>query len=171
MVLCKEAVATQTAVHDECRDWPGVKISRLRCLSGVRSRLHMFFLHKEAAVTQTDVSNVRDVCCDWLSCVSCFATHASCTETGSIQTDVIKECRAVIGLVPRSASCDLMLKNNCCKSVVCVPIQEVFVFHKSACFLCVSLNQGMDPFLLARKPLPCMGARSVIYIYIIYIYI
>jgi len=79
-----------------------------------------------------------------LSRVSCFATHASCTETVSIQTDVIKACRAVNGLlVPWSASCDVILKNNCCKSVVCVSIQEVFVFNKSACFLCVPLNQGM----------------------------
>ena len=72
----------------------------------------MFFPHKESAVTQTDVPNVRDECCDWprpamcydmpiaLSRVSCFATHASCTETGSIQTDVIKACSAVNGLVP-----------------------------------------------------------------------
>ena len=53
------------AVHDECRDWSGVMIGRLQCLSGVRSGLHMLFLHREAAVTQTDVPNVRDECCDW----------------------------------------------------------------------------------------------------------
>ena len=99
-------------MHDECRDWPGVKIGRLRCLSGVRSRLHMFFLHKEAAVTQTDVPNVRDECCDWPRAMICrLRCRASavllhmplvhcCTETVSIQTDVIKACRAVIGLVP-----------------------------------------------------------------------
>ena len=148
----------------------------LRRLSRVRSGLHMVFPHKEAAVTQTDVPNVHDECCDWprtmicrlpvarqLFCYTCLLYRNG---FDSNRRDQSVPCRdwscAMIGQLQCDAEKQLLQVSCLCSNTGSIRVQQECMF--SLCF--IEPGNG-PPSLLARKPLPCMGARSVIYIYII----